>query len=45
MAKNYRIITLTSIAAKIYNALPSNRIESEIEKMAFGEIDQQHHKC
>ena len=29
-AKNYRDITLTSIAAKIYNTLLSNRIETKI---------------
>ena len=33
LAKNYRGITLTSIVAKIYNALPSNCIETEIEKI------------
>ena len=33
LAKNYRSITLTSIAAKIYNALPRNRIETKIEKI------------
>ena len=32
IAKNYPGITLTSIAAKIYNALLLNRIELEIEK-------------
>ena len=31
LAKNYRGITLTSIAAKIYNALLRNRIEPKIE--------------
>ena len=31
LTKNYRGITLTSIAAKIYNALLRNRIEPEIE--------------
>ena len=30
-AKNYRVITLTSIAAKIYNALLQNRIEPKID--------------
>ena len=30
LAKNYRGITLTSIAAKIYNALLRNRIEPKI---------------
>ena len=33
IVKNYRGITLTSIAAKIYNALQCNRIEPEIEKI------------
>ena len=33
IAKNYRGITLTSIAAKIYNALLCNNIEPKIEKM------------
>ena len=33
LAKNYRGITLTSIAAKIYNALLRNRIVSQIEKI------------
>ena len=33
IAKNYRGITLTSIAAKIYNALLRNRIEPKIEKI------------
>ena len=33
LAKNYRSITLTSIAAKIYNALLYNRIESKIENI------------
>ncbi len=32
LAKNYRDITLTSIAAKIYNALQRNRIELKIDK-------------
>ena len=31
LAKNYRGMTLTSIAAKIYNALLPNRIEPKIE--------------
>ena len=31
LAKNYRGITLTSIAAKIYNALLRNRMEPEID--------------
>ena len=49
LAKNYRGITLTSIAAKIYNALQQNRIEPKIDnigktKMASGEIDPQPHK-
>ena len=45
LAKNYRGITLTSIAAKIYNALLRNRIEPKIAtylektKMASEEID------
>ena len=33
LAKNYRGITLTSIAAKIYNSLLLNRIQPEIEKV------------
>ena len=33
IAKNYRDITLTSIAAKIYNVLLLNRIKPEIEKI------------
>ena len=33
IAKNYRGITLTSIAAKIYNALLNNCIEPKIEKI------------
>ena len=33
LAKNYRGITLTSIAAKIYNALLRNRIEPKIDNM------------
>ena len=33
LAKNYRGITLTSIAAKIYNALLRNRIEPEINNI------------
>ena len=33
LAKNYRCITLTSVAAKIYNALLHNRIEPKIEKI------------
>ena len=33
IAKNYRSITLTSIAAKIYNALRPNPIEPKIEKI------------
>ena len=32
-AKNYRGITLTSIAAKIYNALLRNRIEPKIDNI------------
>ena len=33
IAKNYRGITLTFIAAKIYNAQQRNRIEPKIEKI------------
>ena len=33
IAKNYRGIILTSIAAKIYNALLRNRIEPEIDNI------------
>ena len=33
MAENYRGITLTSIAGKIYNALLRNRIEPKIENI------------
>ena len=50
IAKNYQGITLTSIAAKIYNTLLRNRIEPKLRKylwrtkMAFGEIDPPHHK-
>ena len=33
LAKNYRGITLTSIAAEIYNALQRNRIEPKIENI------------
>ena len=33
LAKNYRCITLTSIAAKIYNALLRNRIEPKIDNI------------
>ena len=33
LAKNYRGITLTSIAAKIYNALVRNRIEPKIDNI------------
>ena len=33
LAKNYRGITLTSIAAKIYNALLCNRIQPKIDNM------------
>ena len=33
LAKNYRGITLTSIAAKIYNALQRNSIEPKIENI------------
>ena len=48
LAKNYRGITLTSIAAKIYNAPLRNRIESTTylgkTKMASEEIDPRPHK-
>ena len=33
LAKNYRGMTLTSIAAKIYNALLRNRIEPKIDNI------------
>ena len=33
LTKNYRGITLTSIAAKIYNALRRNRIEPKISNI------------
>ena len=33
LAKNYRGITLTSIAAKIYNALLCNRLEPKIDNI------------
>ena len=33
LAKNYKVITLTSKAAKMYNALLRNRIEPKIEKI------------
>ena len=33
LAKNYRGITLTSIAAKIYNTLLQNRIEPKIDNI------------
>ena len=35
LVKNYRSITLTSIAAKIYNALLRNRIEPKIENILW----------
>ena len=35
IAKNYRGITLTSIAAKVYNTLLCNRIEPKIEKILW----------
>ena len=35
IAKNYRDITLISIAAKIYNALLRNRIEPKIDKILW----------
>ena len=35
ISKNYRGITLSSIAAKIYNFLLLNRIEPEIEKILW----------
>ena len=50
LAKNYRSITLTSIAAKITKVLLRNRIEPKIDsilrktKMASEEIDPQPHK-
>ena len=48
LAKNYRGITLTSIAAKIYNALLRNRIEPKIDnilrKNQNEEIDPRPHK-
>ena len=47
LAKNYRGITLTSIAAKIYNALIRNRIEPKIDNIRRknqNEIDPQPHK-
>ena len=50
LAKNYRGITLTSIAAKIYNALLRNRIEPKIDNIlrknqnGFEEIDPRPHK-
>ena len=50
LVKNFRGITLTSIAAKIYNALLHNRIEPKIDnilrrtKMASGKIDPRRHK-
>ena len=50
LAKNYRGITLTSMAAKIYNALLRNHIEPKIDnihtkkKMASEEIDPRPHK-
>ena len=33
LAKNYRGITLTSIAAKIYNVLLRNRIQPQIDNI------------
>ena len=50
LAKNYRGITLTSIAAKIYNALLQNRKNPKSTtslgktKMASEEIDPRPHK-
>ena len=50
LAKNYRDITLTSIAAKIYNALLRNHIEPKIDnilkkkQMTSEEIDPRPHK-
>ena len=51
LAKNYRGITLTSIATKIYNALLQNCIEPKIDnilrkknKMASEEKDPRPHK-
>ena len=49
LAKNYRGITLTSIAVKIYNALLRNRVEPKIDnilrknQMASEEIDPRPH--
>ena len=50
ITKNYRGITITSIAAKIYNALLRKRIEPKMRrylgrtKIDFGEINPQRHK-
>ena len=48
LAKNYQGITLTSIAAKIYNALLHNHREPKTylgrTKMASGRIDPRHHR-
>ena len=50
LAKNYRGFTLTSITAKIYNALLRNHIEPKIDNIlrknqnGFRRIDQQPHK-
>lgn len=33
LAKNYRVITLNAIAAKIYNSILYNRIQQEVEKV------------
>ena len=38
LVKNYRCITLTSIVAKIYNALLPNRIESKIDNILRNEL-------
>ena len=35
LSKNYRVITLTSIAKKIYNALLHNRIEPKIDNILW----------
>ena len=42
LAKNYRGITLTSIAAKIYNALLRNHIEPKIDNILRNRQNRQH---
>ena len=37
LAKNYQGITLTPLAAKLYNALLRNRIEPKIDNILFPE--------